>query len=535
MLRQGQSEERDMYDVRIVNTYDKVLDDVQTFNGTVQLNKDVAVTDRVCQSNITDKYSPQRELRRQFSRELAHELKLAVRPLEDIFTIEAMHEYIMTRKGYTAKQKLQICSVEEDMKVIDWLTLLREKWQELYFDDDGVLHMKGLKNPIAKRARFCAFIKYESYPESKRPRNITGASDFDKFILGVVFGEIGHAFFHKEDTIKLTPYENRPAVISARLGTSNYVYVLDHTAFESAATADTQSDCEQLIYETIYPEFGDYAKKYMDPLIFTTGRKDPSLYVVDTSRASGAPNTSLGNSINNYIFIKMVEHQFGATFRFMVEGDDCVINSNIKLDVDEVKDFAIENGFDLKMEERGHYSQSDFLSMRWNMDDMVVDSTQHWKHLIDAISFEPQKVMRNGQVDHKLYWKYQTAKFISCALLNPKHELIHLLFEHSLNWYRYYYGDKKLKMYDKRKQILLRYNPGITSRDLLQRIRSTYHPECYGEIRNEFGYDERFVQYIKKLLSVRNEYAFEKAVNLILEVYHVREVQYFNDIETINW
>lgn len=534
LLRQGSSVERDMFDVRIVNTYKKTLDDVQTFNGTVQLNKDIAVTDRVCQSNITEHYHPDRELRRYFSNELASELKLKCRPFEDIFTIEAMEEYIR-KKNYTAKQKDQICSVKEYMKVIDWLTLLREHWQELYFDDSGNLHMKGLVNPIAKKARFCAFIKYESYPESKRPRNITGASDFDKFILGVVFGEIGHAFFTKPETIKLTPYELRPRVISARLGSSNYVYVLDHTAFESAATADTQSDCEQLIYSSIYPEFTEYAAKYMDPLIFTTGRTDPSLYVVDTSRASGAPNTSLGNSINNYIFIKMVEHQFGATFRFLVEGDDCVINSDIKLNVDEVKDYALENGFDLKMDEVGHYNQSGFLSMRWNNDDFVVDSTEHWKHLVDAISFEPTKVLRRGQLDHKLYWKYQTAKLLSASLLNPKHELIHILFEHSLMWYKTYYGDKKVKMLDKRKQIMLRYNPDINNRSLLERVRKTYHPECYPEIRNEFGYDLRFVKYIRRLLSVRNELAFEKAVILILDVYHVREVKYFNDIETINW
>lgn len=531
LIRQGHENGKRTYKVRKVNTYDKILDDVQWFDLHSQINKDIAVTERVCLSNVTDQYNPDYEMMKEISTELALELKLKCRPLEDIFNIDAMKEYIMTRKGYTSKQKAQICDVADDMQIIDWLTLVREQWDQLYFDDEGELHMKGLQNPIAKRARFRAFIKDESYPESKRPRNITGASDYDKFIFGVVYGEIGHAFFSKPETIKMTRYDLRPKVISERLGPAEFVYVLDHTAFESAATADIQKVCEQNIYKIIYPDFEPFAMKYCEPLIFACGRNDPSLYVVDTSRASGAPNTSLGNSINNYVFIKMIEKQYNTEFKFLVEGDDCVINSRDELDVDSVKSFALRNGFDLKMEQCEHYCTSGFLSMQWSMDNFVVDSVEIWKHLMDAITFDPDKVLIKNRMDDRLYWKYQCSKFLSMALLNPKHELIHMLFEYSYKWYEYYFGKKKIKFLDRRKEQMLKFDTRVESSDLITKVRNTYHPELYTEIRSTFNYNQKDVDTVKKYLQGMNELGFSHAVNYILQIYHNRETMFYTNYE----
>lgn len=457
--------------------------------------------------------------------ELVDRIKDKMPEFEEIFNLDAMEEYIRTR-NYTSKQKDQICEVRKDMEVINWLDLLRENWEELYFDEQGNLHMKGLANPIARKARFRAFIKDESYNKISRPRNITGASDVDKFMLGVVFGAFNHAFFSLPETIKLTPYDLRPKVISDRLGNSNYVYVLDHTAFESAATSDIQNACEQRLYTSIYPEFAEYCKKYAMPLIFACGRDDPSLYCVDTSRASGAPNTSLGNSINNFVFIKLLERHYGAHFKFLVEGDDCVINSDTQLDLEDVKVFALKNGFDIKIDQVDHYCKSGFLSMQWNCDDYVVDSTEYWKHIVDAVTFRPSQVYGNGTLNQKAYWKIATSKALSLSLLNPKHELFYWLFVGSYKFYQYYNGMKHVKIHD-RKHKNITFNDNVVGDKLVSKVYEHTCPSLFPEIRAAIGYDEKVVEDIKDDLTSMNEYRFEHAINNMINLYHMRENTYY--------
>lgn len=525
-IRQGHCNESETY---VVRKFDIGTDDVQHFDLHSQINKDIAVTERVCQSNITDKYNPDYNKMDQIADEIVNRIGEKMRPFEELFNLDAMDEYIDTRKGYTRKQKESIKMVRKDAEILDWLTLLRENWNQLYFDEQGELHMKGLINPIAKKARFRAFIKDESYPEYKRPRNITGASDVDKYILGVVFGEFNHAFFSLEQTIKKTPYDDRPRVISERLGDAQYCYIIDHTAFESAATKDIQIHCEQRIYRSIYPAFEDYAMKYADPLIFACGRIDPSIYVVDSSRASGAPNTSLGNSINNYIFIRMLEDHFGASFRFMIEGDDCIINSNIEIDVAEAKEFAFINGFDIKMDQVDHYCTAGFLSTIWNCDDYVADTVNKWKHLVDAFTFRPQQVMTRKEIDNKAYWKIQTSKLLSMTLLNPKHELFYELFLGAYEFYKYYHGNKYVKIYDRRHKGL-QVNVNCCNDSLISKVYAHMSPQHFAETRGLLGYNQELVDFIHKLVMSHNEYYYQRAVTCIINLYHDRENSYYKTL-----
>jgi len=461
--------------------------------------------------------------------EIVNKIAPMMPPFEEIFNLDAMDEYIDTR-NYTTKQKQSIKQVRKDAEVISWLTLLRENWEQLYFDEDGELHMKGLTNPIAKKSRFRAFIKDESYPEYKRPRNITGASDVDKYILGVVFGAFNHAFFNLQETIKKTSYDERPRVISERLQNAEYCYIIDHTAFESAATRDIQIHCEQRIYRTIYPAFEQYAMKYAEPLIFACGRVDPSIYVVDSSRASGAPNTSLGNSINNYIFIRMLEDHFSANFKFMIEGDDCIINSDTEIDVIAAKEFAFKNGFDIKMDRVEHYCKAGFLSTIWNCDDYVPDTTNKWKHLVDAFTFRPQQVMTRNNIDNKAYWKIQTSKLLSMTLLNPKHELFYELFLGAYEFYKYYHGHKYVKIYDRRHKAI-QVNVNCSDDTLIRKIRGHMSERHFKETRGLIGYNQQLVDLVHKLVMSHNENYYQRAVTLIINLYHDREDSYYKTFD----
>jgi len=519
-LNQGSSiEDRDTYVIRKFCINNPA--DVQFFNLHSNHNMHSAVTERVCQSNVTPTYNPNYELNKKIMTDLYNQLRDQFKPEWQIFNLEAMREFIMNHRSYTTKQKIQICEQETNLSLMNWLEILRENWDKLYFDEKGRLIMKGLHNPIAKEARFSAFIKDESYPESKRDRNITGASDLDKFIFGVFQEAMGQVFFHQDFAIKTIPYELRPQVIEKRLAGEGFVYGFDQTAFESAATKDIQMCGEQLFYSMCYPSMTKYFLKYTDFLIFKCGRTGPT-YCVETSRASGSPFTSLGNSLNNYMYIKNLESHSGGQFKFILEGDDCIVKSTVRLDHQDVVDYSYTQGFDVKLEEFNHLHEVGFLSMTWNPDNLVVDGIKPWKVLMDAITFNPNRVLVNRTFNEPLYWKYQTAKLMSLSLLYPKHDLIHNLFEYSYRKHIHFNKDKSFMQYsdkDFKRKIRMLGITNVRDKNVVDRIKAKWHPELYYETQTYYNYTQQLSNLMKLELESFDDKMFEKWLNITIDIY----------------
>ena len=91
---------------------------------------------------------------------------------------------------------------------------------------------------------------------------------------------------------------------------------------------------------------------------------------VPASRFSGEMNTSLGNSITNYIFIKMLLLDQNAEDKanFFIEGDDGLICSTVPLDVQRASEYARTQGFNLKMNQADTPGEAGFLSTYWEKD-----------------------------------------------------------------------------------------------------------------------------------------------------------------------
>lgn len=515
-------------------------DYVQTFDQHSQIDNRAGVETRAVLSNvIPGKYDPPLDRFKKISDDLAKQIKPLMPEFWSIFNVDAMKEYINSR-NYTEKQKAKINKVEEYSNGYTWLEILRENWDKLYINDQGKLIMKGLHNPVSLASRFEAFLKDESYFENKRPRNITGASDIDKFVLGVVFGAFNHAVFSQKWTIKKTPYKYRPAVITNRLGTPQVIYGTDFSAFESSSTYQIQEVMEQNLYRKIYPEFYQYSKKYQLPFIFKTSGSDPNIYYVDTCRASGAPNTSLGNTVNNYCFIKSIEEEFQCHAKFLIEGDDCILNVDKHIPQNDLKEYAIKCGFDLKLDEFDTFGHVGFLSLYWE-DNLVPDMTNVWKHLIDAFAFRPRQVGYNSKtktINNALYWNRLTSKLLSLTLLAPKHELIYLLFKKAYEFNIHYNGHKKIKMMDKRKMMMMKDVDNIiesnNQHNLLAKIESEFRGDLVAEIRTKYAYGPKLVELVKQLLDSNTEEKFNRAVNIILDTYYIERDPFIVDIEFLN-
>ena len=165
--------------------------------------------------------------------------------------------------------------------------------------------------------------------------------------------------------LPIFPAAERPAYIMQNMA-GPYFYVTDHTAFECSATRDIQENMEHRIYRRI---MGEDAYAFVALLLedqkVTCGN---GKCIVPASRFSGEMNTSLGNSIVNYIVIQMIQRHFNVGGNFFIEGDDGLLCFNKELDVEAVRQYALSQGFNLKIDRVESPGKAGFLSTYWDED-----------------------------------------------------------------------------------------------------------------------------------------------------------------------
>jgi hypothetical protein len=376
---------------------------LQSFDLHNPVNVVEAVRQRVARSNITDEYHPDFHLMNEFADELAKELHDQVRPYDQLFNMTAMREYIEARPNYSASQKRSILAVLDKYAT--------------YSPQEMMLH-----------ARFHSFIKDEMYPKNNRPRSIMACDDIVKVIMGVIYNEIGEAYFKRKQTIKLSSILNRTHVIEERLGGYNYVYQTDHTAFECSATREIQENIELRVYKEIYPQLSWYFDQLAKDEYVTTGfGPDVAAFIIPTSRWSGAPNTSLGNSITNEVLIKMIIKHFDVKARYLVEGDDGLIVTDKPLNETLVLDYARKNGFDLKLESKEGLNTAGFLSLVWDRNH-TRDVVDRWRYLVKTVQMRHDDIRKIG------YWNMLSARLMSAVVNIPGSRMIYEAYLNSLRW-----------------------------------------------------------------------------------------------------
>ena len=118
---------------------------------------------------------------------------------------------------------------------------------------------------------------------------------------------------------------------------------------------------------------------------------------VPASRFSGEMNTSLGNSITNYVFIRMIMERFNITGNFFIEGDDGLLCFEQPLNTQQVADFATENGFNLKINEVAQPGDAGFLSTCWTQELMLFKKPLG-KYLAGSAWKLPQSVLSSEEL-----------------------------------------------------------------------------------------------------------------------------------------
>lgn len=481
------------YHIRMKHNYIYV-DDLQYFDLHNPTNIVAAVEERVAVSNVTQDYHPDFDMMQDIARNIGLSIKDHVLPVDQVFNVSAMREYIETRPNYSENQKKQI------LKVLD-------KYDTWPLEE------------VMACARYHSFIKDEGYPKNNRPRSIMACDDITKVIMGVIYNQIGEVIFGRNNTIKLRPIFERPEFTEQELGGYNYVYQTDHTAFEAAATKEIQQHLEQVVYRTVYPElswFFDMMAK--DETVRTGFGPDQAQFRIPCSRWSGAPNTSLGNTITNMVFLEMMQRKFDLNMKYLVEGDDGLLVTDKPITQEQATLYARQNGFDLKFEQKESLGTAGFLSTTWD-NNGYRDVMDRWKYLKNTTTMRPYDMKKLG------YWNLMAARMMSAVINIPKSRLVYRAYlaclkrgvpTMKLDYYSWLIAKVEQKM-----DVEIQ-NDNMVFKGLL----SPLPKHIYDRDNDEYGITPELEEDIIRQLDDKNDAIVALGIGRLVDAYYEREQIY---------
>lgn len=238
------------------------------------------------------------------------------------------------------------------------------------------------KNPNPHRqhkiCRVLAFNKDETYPEIKFFRSINGRHDLAKIFFGPIIKSIESAIYNSDFFIKHISWTDRSQWFKLRFETFKHFYMTDYTSFEASFTEELCKAVEYPLYAQMLGH--DLAKIIM--LAFystnTSSFADVSMSF-KAKRCSGDVNTSLGNAWCNLCVIYCILHDRGLMkggpfginpVKFVVEGDDGFIASNVELNITE-EDFT-QFGLSAKIDIVSQYYLGSFCGMVFDPESLTV-------------------------------------------------------------------------------------------------------------------------------------------------------------------
>lgn len=218
------------------------------------------------------------------------------------------------------------------------------------------------------------FLKNESYAkELAKPRFIVARKDGAKIEFGPIFQPLNDWLFSQPFCIKHIPTNQRPAYIEGYMPSAKY-FVTDHSAFECAATPEVQNMIEQKFYRKIIP--AQY-HRYLDLLleeVHLYHRTTGCTMTCPAIRFSGEMNTSLGNTLVNYVSLRVAAQLSGYDVRAVVEGDDALIAVPADADPEIFRNHMTSMGFNIKIDQYITPGSAGFCSMYWTQaNDLVIN------------------------------------------------------------------------------------------------------------------------------------------------------------------
>jgi len=220
-----------------------------------------------------------------------------------------------------------------------------------------------LDNPVLKEkhCRCKSFVKTETYPDFKYPRNINSRHDRFKIYTGPFFHAVEKALFKLPMFVKYVPVRERAKYIAGYLNLSNMACVgTDYTSFEAWFVPAIMHAVEFQLYAYMarcLPK-GKEMMRWIRHALSGRNRcfSRDFRYSVKGVRMSGDMCTSLGNGFTNYVLMRWVCHRQGITCLGLVEGDDGLFQVSR---VPDVSDFE-SVGFKIKMEVHASVDRAGF-------------------------------------------------------------------------------------------------------------------------------------------------------------------------------
>jgi len=178
-------------------------------------------------------------------------------------------------------------------------------------------------------SRVDGFIKEESYPNYKAPRNICAASDAHKVFLGPWFDLLEKLHSDDPTSIKAVPVCDRIQYVRNRLERDGVTYAgTDHTRFESGVSTEWMELCLHNYIKPLLSHLPGYAMFHRAMLrccrIKRIDFKEWSCNIKAT-QFSGTRFTAFLNWLINKFGIIFVAHMSKCEVDFIAEGDDAVI------------------------------------------------------------------------------------------------------------------------------------------------------------------------------------------------------------------
>jgi hypothetical protein len=220
---------------------------------------------------------------------------------------------------------------------------LRDAARELFGADYVPRHSAG---------HIDSFVKAEDFPCFKALRVINSRSDVFKAYCGPAVKSMEEEVYKLKWFIKHVPVPDRPALISKLNLIGWTIYLTDHTAFEAHMDPEIMHTCESQLYLHMLQDFPALARCLVETLegenrgFFRSGLR----FSIPGVRMSGDMVTSLGNGFTNLMAWLFFCHEHGLQTHGYVEGDDGLFAADKKINAEDVAQWFLQIGFELKPE-----------------------------------------------------------------------------------------------------------------------------------------------------------------------------------------
>jgi hypothetical protein len=231
-----------------------------------------------------------------------------------------------------------------------------------------------------------AFIKDETYPSYKYPRNICSRTDAFKCLYGPIVKQVENILFKLPNFLKKVPAEHKVQHILDHIGDADgHVHVGDATSWECHFKKWLREAAEnQLMYHCLENAPEEIRNNFRWCVRQINGEQKITFknvrVVLETLRMSGEMDTSLGNGFTTLMMIEFLcdYYNIEKCGTIFVEGDDNLAALRGTL----TKEMFSKLGFMIKVEHPDSLSEASFCGLVFDVSEKIMISNPN-KYLME--------------------------------------------------------------------------------------------------------------------------------------------------------